>query len=75
MLKVQKGITIARFLAAVKAQLSATDFPELRATSADSLLYVKEDLIIPSVMSYDDHDTANCNDLFVCVCVRVRDST
>ncbi|PWN30354.1 XAP5-domain-containing protein [Jaminaea rosea] len=38
----KKGDSIGQFLEACRAQ-----FPELRATSVDNLMYIKEDLIIP----------------------------
>ncbi|KAJ2613430.1 hypothetical protein H4S08_002202 [Coemansia sp. RSA 1365] len=44
-----KGDTIAQFLEKCKAQL-----PELRASSVDSLVYVKEDLIIPHHYTFYD---------------------
>lgn len=47
-LKCKKGTTIAKFLEMVKAQV-AVEFTELRAISADDLVYIKEDLIIPHV--------------------------
>lgn len=45
-LTVTKGSSIGKFLEAARADL-AKEFPELRATSVSSLVYVKEDLIIP----------------------------
>jgi protein FAM50 len=44
---VEKGWKIGEFLAKCKAELEKADFPELRTVSLDSLMYVKEDLIIP----------------------------
>lgn len=44
---VQKGYTIGQFLLKCKVELEKTDFPELRTVAVDSLMYVKEDLIIP----------------------------
>lgn len=41
-------VIVGRFLELVKMQLS-TEFPEVRGLGTDSLLYVKEDLIIPHV--------------------------
>eukprot|EP00611_Tribonema_gayanum_P005525 TRINITY_DN1474_c0_g1_i4.p1 TRINITY_DN1474_c0_g1~~TRINITY_DN1474_c0_g1_i4.p1 ORF type:complete len:362 (-),score=139.90 TRINITY_DN1474_c0_g1_i4:60-1145(-) len=52
-IKITKGTTVGKFLEAVRQQLS-TDFSELRATSSDNLLYVKEDLIIPHSYSFYD---------------------
>ena len=43
---VTKGYSIGKFCEAARADL-VKEFPELRAMSASSLLYVKEDLIIP----------------------------
>jgi protein FAM50 len=48
---VQKGATIGRFLEAARADL-AKEFPELRATSASALMYVKEDLILPPGLTF-----------------------
>ena len=45
---VRKGVTVGRFLEMVKQQLVA-DFSEVRSTSPEDLIYVKEDLIIPHV--------------------------
>lgn len=50
---VTKGQTIGKFLEAVRMSISA-DFHELRTMSAESLLYIKEDLIIPSHFSFYD---------------------
>ena len=50
---VKKGTTIGKFLEQVKSELSK-EFHELRMTSSDSLLYVKEDLIIPHHFSFYD---------------------
>lgn len=47
-IRVKKGTTIGRFLELVKQQI-LPEFPEIRLVSSDSLLYVKEDLIIPHV--------------------------
>ncbi|KAL6984688.1 hypothetical protein U1Q18_018069 [Sarracenia purpurea var. burkii] len=46
--KVRKGDTIGEFLRAVQQQL-APEFREIRTSSVENLLYVKEDLIIPHV--------------------------
>ena len=43
-LEVTKGTTIDRFL-----ELVRDEFKELRSTSVENLLYIKEDLIIPHV--------------------------
>ncbi|XP_074304448.1 protein XAP5 CIRCADIAN TIMEKEEPER isoform X2 [Silene latifolia] len=50
-IKVRKGDTIGAFLRAVQQQLSP-DFREVRTTSVENLLYVKEDLIIPHQHSF-----------------------
>ncbi|CAN7136584.1 unnamed protein product [Brassica rapa subsp. narinosa] len=47
--RVRKGDAIGNFLRAVQQQL-APDFREIRTTSVENLLYVKEDLIIPHCM-------------------------
>lgn len=46
--QVRKGDKIGDFLRAVQQQL-APEFREVRTTSVENLLYVKEDLIIPHV--------------------------
>jgi len=51
---VEKGFSIGAFLAKSKKELEKTDFPELRTTTLDSLMYVKEDLIIPHNVSFYD---------------------
>ena len=45
-LSIPKGASIGKFLDTARADL-VKEFPEMRAMSASSLLYVKEDLIIP----------------------------
>ena len=50
---IKKGATIAKFLETTKSEL-AKEFHELRMTSSDSLLYVKEDLIIPHHFTFYD---------------------
>lgn len=50
---VPKGTTIAKFLEWVRQDLVG-EFPELRTLSADALMYVKEDLIIPQQFSFYD---------------------
>jgi len=47
-IEVRKGVSVGRFLEMVKQQLVA-DFSEVRSTSPEDLIYVKEDLIIPHV--------------------------
>jgi len=49
---VEKGFTIGRFLAKSKSELEKTDFPELRMVPLDSLMYIKEDLIIPHHVTF-----------------------
>ncbi|KAH9614633.1 hypothetical protein KSS87_016199 [Heliosperma pusillum] len=49
--RVRKGDTIGAFLRAVQLQLSV-EFREVRTTSVENLLYVKEDLIIPHQHSF-----------------------
>ncbi|KAL2342437.1 hypothetical protein Fmac_003722 [Flemingia macrophylla] len=48
---VRKGDSIGEFLRAVQQQL-APEFREIRTTSVENLLYVKEDLIIPHQHSF-----------------------
>lgn len=48
-----KGTTIGKFLELVKQQISS-EFQSLRSISSDSLIYVKEDLIIPHDVSFYD---------------------
>eukprot|EP00936_MAST-01D_sp_MAST-1D-sp1_P001162 g1162.t1 len=50
---VPKGTLIGKFLELVRQNLCA-EFPEMRGVSADNLLYVKEDLIIPQHFSFYD---------------------
>lgn len=50
-IQVRKGDTIGEFLRAVQQQL-APDFREVRTSSVENLLYVKEDLIIPHQHSF-----------------------
>mmetsp|Transcript_17431 Transcript_17431/g.38159 ORF Transcript_17431/g.38159 Transcript_17431/m.38159 type:complete len:352 (+) Transcript_17431:37-1092(+) len=49
---VEKGFTIGHFLAKSKGELEKTDFPELRTVGVESLMYVKEDLIIPHNITF-----------------------
>lgn len=49
---VEKGFTMGTFLQKAKAELEKTDFPELRTVGCDSLMYVKEDLIIPHNITF-----------------------
>lgn len=48
-MRCKKGITVGRFLAMVQ-----TEFKQLRNTSADELMFIKEDLIIPHHYSFYD---------------------
>ncbi|KAB1207583.1 Protein XAP5 CIRCADIAN TIMEKEEPER [Morella rubra] len=50
-IQARKGDTIGEFLRAVQQQL-APEFREIRTTSVENLLYVKEDLIIPHQHSF-----------------------
>ncbi|KAG5041710.1 hypothetical protein JHK85_014186 [Glycine max] len=50
-LQVRKGDSIGEFLRAVQQQL-APEFREIRTTTVENLLYVKEDLIIPHQHSF-----------------------
>ncbi|KAG5030208.1 hypothetical protein JHK87_013722 [Glycine soja] len=50
-LQVHKGDSIGEFLRAVQQQL-APEFREIRTTTVENLLYVKEDLIIPHQHSF-----------------------
>eukprot|EP00946_MAST-07B_sp_MAST-7B-sp1_P001024 g1024.t1 len=52
-IQVPQGTTILQFLDAVRQQL-ITQFPELRRVSADNLMYIKEDLIIPGDYTFYD---------------------
>ncbi|CAA2935262.1 XAP5 circadian timekeeper [Olea europaea subsp. europaea] len=52
-IQVRKGDTIGEFLRAVQQQLSP-EFREVRTTSVENLLYVKEDLIIPHQHSFHE---------------------
>ena len=47
-MQIRKGSTVGRFLELVKQQL-LPEFSEARGWSADTLMYIKEDLIIPHV--------------------------
>jgi protein FAM50 len=48
---VKKGDTVATFLKAVQEQL-APHFREIRTASGSSLMYVKEDMILPSTVTF-----------------------
>jgi len=50
---IQKGDTIGDFLELVRSQLSK-EFREMQNVSADALLYVKEDLMIPQDLTFYD---------------------
>ncbi|KAJ6707982.1 XAP-5 PROTEIN-RELATED [Salix viminalis] len=50
-IQIRKGDTIGEFLRSVQQQL-APEFREIRTTSVENLLYVKEDLIIPHQHSF-----------------------
>jgi len=51
---IEKGFTIGQFLAKSKSDLAKADFPELRSVPTESLIYVKEDLIIPHHITFYD---------------------
>lgn len=51
--RVVKGDTVGRFLEIVRKDLSA-EFREMSKVTADALLYVKEDLIIPQDVTFYD---------------------
>jgi len=53
-LSVPKGASIADFVRRAKESTLGDEFPELRGTSADNVLYVKEDLIIPHHYTFYD---------------------
>jgi protein FAM50 len=50
-IKVTKGTTIGKFLELVRQDL-LNEFPELRGTHAENMLYVKEDLLIPHHLTF-----------------------
>mmetsp|Transcript_32736 Transcript_32736/g.41113 ORF Transcript_32736/g.41113 Transcript_32736/m.41113 type:complete len:218 (-) Transcript_32736:455-1108(-) len=52
-IRITKGTTIGKFLELCKNEI-AQDFPDLRGVSAENLIYVKEDLIIPHNFSFYD---------------------
>ena len=52
-INVKKGDTIGAFLRAVRDMLGP-EFRELRAASVDSLLYVKEDVILPHHLTFHE---------------------
>jgi protein FAM50 len=52
-IQVRKGTTVARFLELVKQQVAA-EFNDMKYVAPESLLYVKEDLIIPHHVSFYD---------------------
>lgn len=52
--KCLKGDTIATFLETARKDLCSTEFRELSGVSADDLLYVKEDLILPQDLTFYD---------------------
>ncbi|XP_039058653.1 protein XAP5 CIRCADIAN TIMEKEEPER-like isoform X2 [Hibiscus syriacus] len=54
-IKARKGDTIGEFLRAVQQQL-APEFREIRTTTVENLLYVKEDLIVPHLFHFDVHE-------------------
>ena len=50
---IEKGMTIGKFLERVKSELRS-QFRDLKNVNADDLMYVKEDLIIPTDLSFYD---------------------
>eukprot|EP01138_Halocafeteria_seosinensis_P015423 gb/GECG01015740.1/.p1 GENE.gb/GECG01015740.1/~~gb/GECG01015740.1/.p1 ORF type:complete len:390 (+),score=83.69 gb/GECG01015740.1/:1-1170(+) len=52
-IEVPKGTSIGKFLEKVRQQLSK-EFPELKQTTNESLMYVKEDIIIPHHYTFYD---------------------
>lgn len=50
---IQKGFTVGKFLEMVRAEL-LPQFPSLRTVPADGLIYVKEDLIMPSHITFHE---------------------
>jgi protein FAM50 len=52
-LEVPRGATVGRFLRWVHEDLQP-EFPELRKTAPDDLMFVKEDLILPTHVSFHD---------------------
>ena len=50
---IKRGFTIGEFLMKAKGDLE-TDFPELRHVAVESLMYIKEDLIIPNDYTFYD---------------------
>ena len=52
-LTIERGATIHAFLERARDQLSG-EFPDLRRAAVENLMYVKEDLIVPSHFSFHD---------------------
>ncbi|GBG31413.1 Protein FAM50-like [Hondaea fermentalgiana] len=50
---VTKGTTVSDFLEKVRLKMMKI-FPSLRAASADTLMYIKEDMIIPNFLTFYD---------------------
>ena len=48
------GTTILQFLELCRVQLIESNFPNLKKMSADQLIYIKEDLIIPGDYTFYD---------------------
>jgi hypothetical protein len=67
-IQVRKGDTIGEFLRAIQQQL-APEFREIRTTSVENLLYVKEDLIIPHVWRPNLFIVFS-KSMYIIVCVR-----
>ena len=51
--RVKKGDTIGQFLKAVREQC-APEFREIKMTSVENMLYIKEDLIMPHGLTFHD---------------------
>eukprot|EP00389_Voromonas_pontica_P006550 GDKH01009832.1.p1 GENE.GDKH01009832.1~~GDKH01009832.1.p1 ORF type:complete len:349 (-),score=74.34 GDKH01009832.1:89-1135(-) len=52
-IQIKRGATVGEFLEACRKQL-APDFPEVRSMSPDGLMYVKEDVILPSQLTFHE---------------------
>eukprot|EP00744_Colponema_vietnamica_P008012 GILI01011458.1.p1 GENE.GILI01011458.1~~GILI01011458.1.p1 ORF type:complete len:365 (-),score=121.38 GILI01011458.1:430-1488(-) len=52
-IRVKKGTSISQFLESCRRQLEK-EFPELKSTTADNLMYIKEDIILPHTSSFYD---------------------
>lgn len=59
---VTKGTTVSDFLEKVRLKMMKV-FPSLRAASADTLMYIKEDMIIPNFLTFYDLIKSNARGL------------